>query len=472
MKRFELFFMVLQVPCDFFLLLAAAMSAYVFRFSPFVVAWKPVLFSLTFADFIFLSIFVAFVFLFFFACLGLYTPNQNRAFAHDIGRLFIGCLSGLSFVAIYILFTQQLFDSRFLVLVSVCFGFVFVVLGRLILRLCKWIFYRYRIGLRRVAVIGKGTMAEQVVQVLRERPALGYDVLFHFDVFHKKNKASIVNASLDELLLVDPTYSREDMVALIHFCYEHHIVFKYAADVFSSYASHSIMRPLAGIPIVELQRTPLDGWGRVVKRIYDVVFSLVFLIVCSPLYLLISCVILLETGRPIWYMNERVGVQGKHFFTYKFRSMYQKDCTGPQFGSNGKRAEKKEQSLISTRNTRQGPIYKIADDPRVTPFGAFLRRWSIDEFPQFVNVLIGNMSLVGPRPHQPREVSGYVQEHKKVFAVKPGITGLAQISGRSDLSYEDEVRLDVFYIERWSVFLDMIILLKTPFVLLKKRKVW
>jgi lipopolysaccharide/colanic/teichoic acid biosynthesis glycosyltransferase len=150
--------------------------------------------------------------------------------------------------------------------------------------------------------------------------------------------------------------------------------------------------------------------------------------------------------------------------------MYQKDCTGPQFGESGKVAMEKEQALIAERNTKNGPVYKIANDPRVTPFGRFLRWSSIDELPQLLNVLFGSMSLVGPRPHQPREVSQYESHHKKVFAIKPGITGMAQISGRSDLSFDDEVRLDVFYIEHWSLWLDIIICLKTPFVLFRKRK--
>ena len=149
--------------------------------------------------------------------------------------------------------------------------------------------------------------------------------------------------------------------------------------------------------------------------------------------------------------------------------MYKKDCTGEQFGEGGLHAEELEQELIKKRSVRVGPIYKIKDDPRVTPFGRFLRRWSLDEVPQFFNVLKGEMSVVGPRPHQPREVANE-KGHRHVLVIKPGITGLAQISGRSDLSFEEEVRLDVFYIEKWRLLLDIIICLKTPFVLFRKRR--
>ena len=151
--------------------------------------------------------------------------------------------------------------------------------------------------------------------------------------------------------------------------------------------------------------------------------------------------------------------------------MFQKDSTGAQFGKSGKHAEDAEAKLIKKQNSKHGPIYKIKNDPRVTPFGRFIRKWSIDELPQFVNVLKGEMSIVGPRPHQPREVEKYDKEHSVVFAIKPGVTGLAQISGRSDLTFEEEMRLDTLYVERWSLWLDIIIFIKTPFILFKKRSV-
>ncbi len=172
------------------------------------------------------------------------------------------------------------------------------------------------------------------------------------------------------------------------------------------------------------------------------------------------------------YKNERVGAFGKHFFTLKFRSMFQNDCTGRQFGESGEEALKQEEELIEKNSIKEGPVYKIANDPRVSKFGRFIRKWSIDELPQFWNVFIGQMSLVGPRPHQPREVEKYEKHHKIVLAIKPGITGMAQISGRSDLNFEDEVKLDAFYIENWNLLIDLIILIKTPFVVFRRKGAW
>lgn len=151
--------------------------------------------------------------------------------------------------------------------------------------------------------------------------------------------------------------------------------------------------------------------------------------------------------------------------------MYRETSTGSQFGELGKKAEEAEKELIKNQSARKGPIYKIVNDPRVTKFGRFIRRWSIDELPQFFNVLKGEMSVVGPRPHQPREVEYYEEKYRKVFTLKPGVTGLAQISGRSDLDFEEEMKLDVFYIEKWGLLLDFIIFIKTPFILFRRRRV-
>ena len=129
-----------------------------------------------------------------------------------------------------------------------------------------------------------------------------------------------------------------------------------------------------------------------------------------------------------------------------------------------------EQKLLAEKGIKAGPVNKIKDDPRVTKLGKFIRKTSIDELPQFFNVLAGSMSLVGPRPHQPREVEKYKQHHKKVLTIKPGITGMAQVNGRSDLSFEEEVLYDTFYIENWSIWLDIIILLKTPWAIIAPRK--
>ena len=462
--------MVLQVPVDFFMLILAAASAYYLRFTDWAIALRPVLFHLTMAEFFDISVWVALGWMAIFAFSGLYRPDPNKKLAHDLGRVFLACSTGLAAVAMYALFAQSLFDSRFLILFGWGFSIMYVGFGRILTRGLKGIMYRAGVGLRRVAVVGADDLTREMVAILRARKELGYDVVATGANFGESWLAEAGEGNLDELIFMNPRAKEDEAFAAMNFCDERHIVFKYSADLFAALSANNAIYPLAGVPIVEMKRTKLDGWGKVVKRIFDIIGSVVAIIIFSPLMILTAFAILLETGRPIIYKNERVGEKGKKFFVYKFRSMFKEDSTGPQFGENGKLAEEKEKELIAAKSARKGPIYKIADDPRVTAFGRFIRKYSIDELPQFFNVLKGEMSLVGPRPHQAREVAGYTRRHKRTFSVRPGISGLAQVSGRSDLSYEEEEQLDVLYIEKWNLLLDLVIFVKTPFILFKKRR--
>lgn len=470
MKRSEALLMVLQIPIDFCMLLLAGVSAYYLRFTKWAIDLRPILFELSLGDFMRAVAFVALATLVIFAFAGLYSTDPNRKFSKTISRVFFACSTGLALVALYVMFTQQLFDSRFLVAAGWVFAVLYIIAGRLLVRGIKSLMYRAGIGLRRVVVIGSEAITQTIVDTLKHRPQLGYNVIGVYPTFTDSMRSKLKHERVDELIFTNPRADEAETLKALDVCNELHIVFKYSADLFATYAANMAVHPLAGIPIVELKRTRLSAWGRVIKRLFDIVMSILLLIILSPLYLFVTLAILIETGRPVIYKNERVGVRGTHFFTYKFRSMYQKYCTGPQFGKAASYAMRKEKELIKKQNSRSGPIYKVQNDPRVTNVGRFIRRWSIDEIPQFLNVIAGTMSIVGPRPHQPREVEGYQKEHKTVFSIKPGITGLAQISGRSDLPYEEEMKLDILYIERWTLLLDFIILLKTPFVLFKKRK--
>jgi len=347
---------------------------------------------------------------------------------------------------------------------------LYVILGRFFMRGLKSLLYRAGIGLRRVVVFGSEEVAKSIVFTLKSRPELGYLVVGVFESYTKKMDKDLKKLGINEVIFTNPRAREREILSAINFCNTNHIVFKYSADLFSTYATNMSVTALAGVPVVEIHKTSLSGWGRVYKRFFDIVLGIVVIILTSPIMLLSALIILFETGRPVIYKNERVGIRGNKFMTLKFRSMYQKDSTGAQFGRSGKQAEKREKELIKVQNSKEGPIYKIKDDPRITPFGAFMRRFSIDELPQFFNVLSGEMSIVGPRPHQPREVEEYADQYSHVFTLKPGITGLSQISGRSNLSFEEEMKLDIFYTEKWSLLQDVVIFIKTPFVIFQKRK--
>lgn len=228
---------------------------------------------------------------------------------------------------------------------------------------------------------------------------------------------------------------------------------------------------LGGIPVITLHTVSITAWERVFKRMIDILLSSMFLILSAPIMLVIYLGIKLEDRSwPAIYRNRRIGQDGKIFTLYKFRYMYWKYCTKEDYLDAGERDEwlEFEEQLKETSDTRHWPLYKIKDDPRKMKFGALIERFSLDELPQLFNVFLGNMSLVGPRPHQPREVALYDESDKQVLTIKPGITGMAQVYGRDKNTFKEEVMLDTYYIENYSLSLDIMIILRTILVVLSR----
>jgi len=207
------------------------------------------------------------------------------------------------------------------------------------------------------------------------------------------------------------------------------------------------LRPVEGLPMVHVDLPQYSGFNHTVKRGIDLVIAGTALLMLAPLLVVIAVVVRIDSRGPALFRQERVGVQGAKFIMLKFRSMI--------VDAEQRRAE------LSSGNQGSGPLFKLKDDPRVTGVGAFLRRYSLDELPQLWNVLVGDMSLVGPRPPLPGEVAQYEERVNRRLLTKPGITGLWQVSGRSDLSWEDSVKIDLYYVENWSVTSDFLILLRT-----------
>jgi exopolysaccharide biosynthesis polyprenyl glycosylphosphotransferase len=208
------------------------------------------------------------------------------------------------------------------------------------------------------------------------------------------------------------------------------------------------MRPVAGLPLIHVEKPQYHGAKRFQKRAFDVTFSGLALVCGLPLLLLIAVAVKLSSRGPVFYRQERIGLDGEPFEMIKFRTM----VVG---------ADAMLEQVAHLNEADSGVLFKIRKDPRVTPLGRFLRKYSLDELPQFINVFVGQMSVVGPRPPLENEVASYDDHTMRRLLVKPGITGLWQVSGRSDLSWEDSVRLDMFYVENWSIMADVVIALKT-----------
>ncbi|MFA6393274.1 MAG: sugar transferase [Patescibacteria group bacterium] len=476
MKRSELIFSFLLVPLDFLMIIAAGLSAYSIRYAEFFTEIRPVIFNLPFDKYLRVMTPIALAWIVIFALAGLYRIKGKRGFGKEFYRIILACSTGFMLIVFLIFFRRELFDSRFIVLAGWIFSIVYITLARKIVRAAQNFLYRFGIGAHNLVIIGAAKTTDILADEFSSDKKSGYAVVARFRGFGEKEAAALKELlkknGVDEIIQGDPNLEKDEVIRLYDFAGEHHLTFKYAADLLGAKVLKTEVTDISGIPVVEVVKTPLEGWGRIVKRTFDIVLTIFLLIILSPLFLLIAIIIKFDSRGPVFYLDYRSGQYGHKFLFYKFRSMRADLCDGegPTATCEGNEYLNK---LINDpeRNTRQeGPLHKIKDDPRVTRTGKFLRRWSLDELPQFFNVLIGDISLVGPRCHMTLETAKYESRHKYILAIKPGITGLAQISGRSDLFFEDEIKLDAYYIENWSLSLDLSILFRTPLAIIRPRK--
>lgn len=461
MKRTELTFSAILVPVDYCMVLLAGFLAYQLRFGGIVAGIRPVFYEFPLRQFLPLLFISATGFALIFAISGLYAIRGTKRFLDECTNVFLACSTGIMAIIVLFFFSREFFSSRFIILSGWVLSILLVTFGRVIVRTVQRSMLKRSIGAYRVVLLGGDTTAYRLLQLFERTPSLGYQVVTHIPSIDPLVLRTLAEQHaekpFDVIFQADPSLPKEQVLQLIDFTNEHHITFQYAADLFETQATNIAVETLAGIPIIEIRRTRLEGWGRILKRTFDIVFSTLALAVTSPILLLVALFIRADSTGPVLYKGRRIGQNGRTIFVYKFRSMVEG-------------AEAQKQKLMQY-NERSGPLFKMKNDPRITRIGRFLRRTSLDELPQFFNVLKGDMSVVGPRPHEPQEVARYEKHHKQLMTVRPGITGLAQVSGRSDLEFDDEARLDIFYIENWSFFLDFSILIKTPAVVLRMKSV-
>lgn len=469
MKRSELFFSAVQVPVDFLMLVLAAISAYFIRNVPEVLALKPKLYNFAFEDYIWVVLLVIPFFIIIYAFEGLYVIRSTRKFWKEGLKVFTATSIGLVIIIVTIFLKREWFSSRFIILSAWMLGVFYVVAARYAIQIFqKWLLRKKGIGVHRVLLIGRNGKMDTIAKLIIQNKNLGYRVVdqIHTASLHiiKKIKEE---KGIDEIILCESTVTDAEQEKLIDFCVIQNIKFKYIPTTLQTLKFETGV--LNGEPLIEVKSTPLDGWGRILKRVFDIFASIFGIILTSPIMLITAIAIKLDSDGPIIYKNERVGNDGEKFFVYKFRYFKNEFCISKE-NKNLKEALEYEKKLIETQSVRRGPLYKIKDDPRKTRVGKFIEKYSIDELPQFFNVFFGSMSMVGPRPHQKREVEKYMEYHRRLLTIKPGVTGMAQISGRSDLDFEDEYKLDLFYIENWSLLLDIQICIKTFGVLFRKRR--
>ena len=452
MKKADLFFNVIRLPVDFAMLLAAGLATYLLR-TEILATFRPVLFefNLPLVKYIYLVLIVSFIFLLAYAASGLYSMKTRMKRFEEFVKIWVASSAAILAVIIYIFLSQELFNSRFLVLCGWFFAILFVSFGRLVVRWLQNIFVaKYDFGIHRVMIVGDDEITRKIIDDIRNNPQSGYRVAKHL---HNPEVAEIQLAigtpGIDEVILTNPNYPASKVVELVDFCNENHLVFKFVPNIYQTLTTNFDIDSINGLPLIELKRTALDGWGKVAKRVLDIVGSMAGLVILSPVFAVVAFAVKWETAGPVFVRLRRIS-RKKEFSLIKFRSMV-------------RNAEELKPALAILNERQDGPLFKIKNDPRITGVGQSIRRYRIDELPQLWNVLRGDISLIGPRPHQPDEIERYEKHHKRVLSIKAGATGIAQVSGSSDLAFEQEVALDTYYIEHWSIWMDLKIILKTIF---------
>ncbi|HYL97726.1 MAG TPA: sugar transferase [Blastocatellia bacterium] len=315
---------------------------------------------------------------------------------------------------------------------------------------------------RNVLIVGAGDVGQALARYFDEHKYLGYVVKGFLDQNHNSDprilgkvealSKLVLTEFIDEVFITIPS-ERELVSEVFLEARQHHLAVNVVPEMFDGLGWRVPIHYIGGFPVMQLLREPIPELGLFIKRFMDIVLSAVSIIALSPAMALAALVIRLDSPGPAIYRSWRVGWKGRKFVCHKFRTM----VTNADALKDG----------LRNKNERNGPFFKITNDPRLTQIGAFLRRYSLDELPQLWNVLKGDMSLIGPRPHPLDDYALYIPEYLRRLDVKPGITGLWQVYARRDPSFERNLTLDLEYIENWNLWLDVKIAFKTLFEVLK-----
>lgn len=477
-KSLEILFGLIRIPIDYLLTIAAFLLAYNLRLNTDLIpgVQLPITTSIfpEFHQYLDTSAIAAFVLLLMFASTGLYNIKRSSSVNQQLTKILFATIVWFFGIMTFYFLLRTFPFSRLALINTAVFTLLFVGAWHVIMQIIQNEIYRSGIGQTNVLLIGAGATTTEIATNFFKNPQ--YRLIGYLENEDKNltgisylgplnDLANIVEANhIEKIIQCRGNMAENQEISLRDFCREHHIEYSFVPSQLEVQSTNIDIETPAGIPVITLKPTPLEGWGRVGKRAFDFFGALALIIVLWPVLLLIAILIKLDDkkGTVIFkYLDDgervkRVGQKGKLFNFMKFRTMRPN-------------THNLRYSELSHLDIRQGtPMVKIKNDPRVTNIGKFLRKTSLDELPQIFNVLAGEMSLVGPRPHLPEEVAKYEQHHKFVLTIKPGITGMAQISGRSDLDFEREVKFDTFYIENWSLLLDLKILIKTILVVFKR----
>jgi exopolysaccharide biosynthesis polyprenyl glycosylphosphotransferase len=399
-----------------------------------------------------------------FARSGLYAERSQRP---GLPRIVSSLFQVTVVALIFALVNGEQYSSYYIFYGTLCFAVAYVSTSRWLYEKVTGMLLRAAGYRRRAVLVGSGKHIEEVHSALVDEVHAPVDMIGFISLTPRPDNglrslgriedlAEVLDRHrVQEVIIADPDFPEERAVDLVDQCHTRGVTVRIAPSTMEILVHRAEFVPGASVPLFELRPPVFDGFDYFVKRCFDFVCTLLLILVLSPLLIAIAVAVFVSSRGPVLYRSIRPGIGGEPFACFKFRTM---------------RSDADQlQADLESSNEASGALFKIRRDPRMTRVGRFLRRYSLDELPQLFNVLQGRMSLVGPRPLPQRDFDQLEDWHKKRYLVLPGLTGLWQVSGRSELDFDDLVRLDFLYLERWSVGLDLTILLKTIPAVLSRR---
>jgi len=464
----------ITIVTDLLLINVAFWMAYVARYE-----WqwlRPVLYLEPYRDYLGQQLVLTVLLALAFRYTGVWRRRRGELWLDEVTRIITATAAGIMLMMAVTFFLQPSPFSRLLIFWALLFIVLFLSVARLLRRISLSLLYRRGIGVDRALVVGFGEAGRSVIRTLLARPDLGFNVVGYLGIDDSEESGSIGRiprlggfGDLDRLLrekaplhtvfIALPGTMQPQLLTMLQICSQHEVRALVVPDLLQLSLNRVEFSNMAGVPVLGVRDMAAFGHisrsGRILKRALDLVIIILLSIPTLLVMAVLALIIKLDSPGPVFYTSPRVGREGRLFNMYKFRSMVAD-------------ADEQKESLREL-NEADGPLFKIKNDPRQTRTGRLIRRLSLDELPQVYNVLLGHMSLVGPRPPLPEEVALYKPWHHQRLAVVGGMTGLWQVSGRSDLSFDELCLLDIYYIENWTLGSDLRILLQTiPHLLSRK----
>lgn len=468
------FYSLILILVDTLVLLIAFTLAYIARVT---LDSRPLVNEVSSYEYLFAFLTIVPFWILIFATIGLYNPSTYNRRLVEWSKIFIGSFIGILLVIGWEYVSDtHIFPARLVAAYAFIGSFLLIIFERELLRLYRSLMFRFGRGVSRVLVIGNSHATRDIADNLSHTHKSGYKIVSiagpqkvlptGMDVTHFTSVETalkhISDLQITTIIQTDLYDSDERNQRILGAAQTNHISYSFIPGEPEFYAGKNTVDVFLGYPMISVSQTPLIGWGAIAKAIFDTIMSFLAIIILSPVFLILIILQAILNPGPIFYVSKRLSQFSKPVDLIKFRSMsakYGKKDAALEFLDMGRED-------LATEYRKH---HKVTNDPRITRFGRFLRNTSLDELPQLFNVLRGDLSLVGPRPILPQEAKFSRSRTALLHSVKSGVTGLWQVSGRSNLSFEERIELELFYAQNWSFWLDIKILFKTIGVVLRKR---